>query len=127
MASLDPRTGSPLCLNDRSGHLDPILRKGVSCQGIMTAACGCLFLAGGNVISPGIYGLATGRCLSRDVGNSSPRADRGEEAGIVAGKYSLLGGRLRFSTVRNYVNPERFTLAETTETGHGPWVTFCQG
>ncbi|MBN1421336.1 MAG: PQQ-binding-like beta-propeller repeat protein, partial [Planctomycetes bacterium] len=111
VCALDAATGAPRWRNTTSGHLDPELRKGVSAQGILTIAGGRLWMPGGNVISPACYRLDDGACLSRAVGDGSPRANRGEEIGVLKHGILVFGGRLRFSSTRNVVNPGNFVVA----------------
>lgn len=65
--ALDAATGKLKWQNNSSGHLDADSLAGVSVQGHMIIHDGKLWLAGGNVVSPGIYALADGHCLN-DVG-----------------------------------------------------------
>ena len=117
--ALDAKTGKPIWGNTTSGHLDKVLRKGVSAQGLLTVAHNRLWMPGGNIISPACFSLKDRKCLSRSVGNGSPRANRGEEIGILSGDYLVFGGRLRYSAVRNYVNPGAFTIAKINSAGIG--------
>lgn len=117
--ALDAETGKPIWGNTTSGHLDKLLRKGVSAQGVLTIAGNRLWMPGGNVISPACYNLQDGKCLSRAVGNGSPRANRGEEIGVLMGDHLIFGGRLRYSGIRNYVNPGIFTVANIGSDGIG--------
>jgi len=117
--ALDAETGKPKWANTTSGHLDKLLRKGVSAQGVLTLADNRIWMPGGNVISPACYTLQDGECLSRSVGNGSPRTNRGEEIGVLQGDYLIFGGRLRYSGVRNYVNPGMFTIAKINSGGIG--------
>ena len=117
--ALDAETGKPIWGNTTSGHLDKLLRKGVSAQGVLTIAGNRLWMPGGNVISPACYNLQDGKCLSRAVGNGSPRANRGEEIGVLMGDYLIFGGRLRYSGLRNYVNPGTFSVAKIGRDGIG--------
>ena len=119
VCALDAQTGNPIWGNTTSGHLDKLLRKGVSAQGILTIAGNHLWMPGGNIISPACYSLKDGKCLSRSVGNGSPRANRGEEIGVLGGDYLIFGGRLRYSGLRNYVNPAAFTIAKIGSSGIG--------
>jgi outer membrane protein assembly factor BamB len=115
--ALDAITGKIRWENNTSGHLDPELRKGVSAQGILTAAEGRLWMPGGNVISPASYDLQTGRYLGPGPGNGSPQANRGEEIGILRGRYLVLGGRLQYSARRNVVDPGNFVCLEIQPDG----------
>jgi len=110
--ALDAETGKPNWGNSSSGHLNKLLRKGVSAQGVLTLAGGRLWMPGGNVISPACYTLQDGKCLSQSVGNGSPKANRGEEIGVLSEDYLIFGGRLRYSGIRNYVNPGSFRVAK---------------
>jgi len=125
--ALNTETGKPIWGNTTSGHLDKELRKGVSAQGILTIAGNRLWMPGGNVISPACYNLQDGKCLSRSVGNGSPRANRGEEIGILRGDYLVFGGRLQYSAVRNYVNPGTFTIAKIGGDGIGKAMNVGNG
>jgi outer membrane protein assembly factor BamB len=62
--ALDAATGRIKWQNSTSGILDPDMRAGVAVQGHMLIHDGKLHLAGGNAASPGIYDLATGKCLN---------------------------------------------------------------
>jgi outer membrane protein assembly factor BamB len=128
VCALDAVSGKPKWVNDSSGHLDPNLRKGVSAQGTLTIADGRLWMAGGNIISPAAYDLETGRYLSGSVDDGSPRANRGEETAVFQDRYVIVGGRLRFSAVRNIVNPGLFT-AQAIQTGKrlGPALPINTG
>ena len=125
--ALDAETGQPRWGNTTCGHLDRRLRKGVSAQGVLTLADNRLWMPGGNVISPACYSLQDGRCLSRSVGDGSPRANRGEEIGVLLGEYLVFGGRLRYSGVRNYVNPGAFTIAKINSAGVGRGIRIGSG
>jgi len=115
--ALDAESGKPIWANTTSGHLDKLLRKGVSAQGVLTLAGNRLWMPGGNVISPACYALQDGQCLSRSVGDGSPRANRGQEIGVLNGDYLIFGGRLQYSGIRNYVNPGSFTIAKVGTDG----------
>ena len=62
--ALDPATGDVKWCNDTSGHLDPEANCGVSAQGHLLLNDNKLYLAGGNAVSPGVYDVRDGRCLS---------------------------------------------------------------
>ena len=117
--ALDAESGKPKWDNTTSGHLDKMLRKGVSAQGILTIAGNHLWMPGGNIISPACYSLKDGKCLSISVGNGSPRTNRGEEIGVLGEDHLIFGGRLRYSGLRNYVNPAAFTIAKIGSGGIG--------
>jgi len=128
VCALDAETGALRWMNDRTGHLDPQLRKGVSAQGVLTIAGGRLWLAGGNVLSPVAFDLKTGQYRSGLPGDGSPQANRGEEVAVFQGEYVVQGGRLRYSAVRNVVNPGTFA-AFRVEPGkkRGPGVHLNNG
>jgi len=126
--ALDAVTGKLKWQNNSSGHLDKELRKGISAQGTLTIGQGRLWMPGGNVISPASYDLAGGKYLGGSPGDGSPKANRGEEIGMLNGRYLLLGGRLRFSATENVVNPGSFAAFDiqaggTVEKG----MRFCSG
>ncbi len=98
--ALDAATGRLKWQNNTSGHLDPETMAGVSVQGNMLIHEGKLWLAGGNVVSPGVYDLADGKCLSdlglvhRVVNNNVPASEspRGAELYLV-GNQVMVGGQ----------------------------------
>ncbi|MFC1606509.1 PQQ-binding-like beta-propeller repeat protein [Candidatus Latescibacterota bacterium] len=114
--ALDAESGKLIWHNSESGHLDARSRKGVSAQGMMTIADGRLWMAGGNVVSPASFDLATGKCLNEPPTNQ--KKNRGEEIGVLNGKHILLGGRLQFSSRKNVVSPAYFE-AHRLEAGKG--------
>lgn len=79
--ALDAASGALKWQNNSSGHLDPDGFSGVSAQGQMMIHQGRLVLAGGNVVSPGIYDLQNGHCLNptnqvhRLVNNNVPSSE----------------------------------------------------
>jgi outer membrane protein assembly factor BamB len=113
--ALDAVTGKIKWQNNTSGHLDKNLRKGVSAQGVLTIGQDRLWMPGGNVVSPATYDLASGGYLGGSPGDGSPKANRGEEIGLLNGRYLVLGGRLRFSATENVVNPGYFTAFDIAE------------
>jgi len=108
--ALDAVTGKLKWQNISSGHLDRELRKGVSAQGVLSIGQGRLWMPGGNVVSPASYDLATGKYLGGSAGDGSPRSNRGQEVGIIGGRYLMLGGRLRYSPSDDNVKPGKFTV-----------------
>ncbi|MCX5758091.1 MAG: PQQ-binding-like beta-propeller repeat protein, partial [Candidatus Hydrogenedentes bacterium] len=104
LCALDARTGS-------SGHLNEKLRKGVSAQGNLTFLGDALYMAGGNIISPARYLVADGRYDGPAPHDGSPESNRGEEIGVLANEFLVLGGRLRYSAIENVVNPGMFWIA----------------
>jgi outer membrane protein assembly factor BamB len=97
--ALDAATGRVKWQNNSSGHLDPGALAGVSVQGHMLIHDGKLWLAGGNVVSPGIYDLADGKCLSdlnlvhRVANNNVPASEspRGSELYLIANQVRVSG------------------------------------
>lgn len=114
--ALDAITGKLLWRNGETGHLDKKIRKGVSAQGMMTVAKGKLWMAGGNVVSPAVYDLSNGNYLGAKVADGSPQTNRGEEIGIL-GDSILLGGKLRYTTGDNVVDPAKFDALSLDENG----------
>jgi len=126
--ALDAVTGAIKWQNNSSGHLDKVLRKGVSAQGNLTIADGRLWMPGGNVISPAAYDLKTGGYVGDPPGDGSPKSNRGEEIGVFKEHYLVFGGRLRYSATENVVDPGSFVLAARKPDGTGFNPTpFAQG
>jgi outer membrane protein assembly factor BamB len=121
--AVDAATGALKWENASTGHLDTALRKGISAQGNLTITDGTLWMAGGNVVSPAPYDLATGAYKGPMPDDGSPRANRGEEIGVFGSGHLVSGGRLRYSAVDNVVNPGRFAFAGE---GHSP-IDFAGG
>lgn len=114
--AVDAATGALKWVNNATGHLDKDLRKGVSAQGNITIMGGKLWLAAGNVMAPAPYDLETGAYLGEtDVGDGSPRVNRGEEIGVMGDRFLVCGGRLRYSAAENVVNPGRFSIGDSEE------------
>jgi outer membrane protein assembly factor BamB len=105
--ALDAATGRLKWQNNSSGHLDPAALAGVSVQGHLLLHDGRLYLAGGNVVSPGVYDARDGRCLNdvaevhRTVGNNVPAslAPRGAEL-------FRLGDQVRVAGKPFYAHPK---------------------
>lgn len=108
---VDSATGDLRWQNTSSGSLNSEHRKGVSAQGFLTSLDGKLWMAGGNVVSPAPYDLRSGEYTGRTPSDGSPHANRGEEVGVLAGKFLVYGGRPQFSTLENVVNPEMFMVS----------------
>jgi len=126
--ALDAVTGKIKWQNNSSGHLNSELRKGASAQGVLTIAAGRLWMPGGNVVSPAAYDLQTGQYVAGPAGNGAPRANRGQEIGVLNDNYLILGGRLRYSAVTNVVNPGNFVaMAVKCEKGTGPAMPLTRG
>jgi len=126
--ALDAVTGKVKWQNSSTGHLDQTLRKGISAQGFLTIADGRLWMPGGNVLSPASFDLATGEYLGAQVADGSPKANRGEEIGVLGGKYLVQGGRLRFSASENVVNPESFQAIDLSDSNkQAKGMLLCDG
>ena len=125
--ALDAENGELIWHNDQTGHLDPTLRKGVSCQGGLAIADGRLWMPAGNIVSPAAYDLKSGEYRGPMPDDGSPRTNRGEEIGIFRGQHVVLGGRLRFSAAKNVVNPGYFGIHPIGEGGVGGGKQVQQG
>ena len=105
--ALDAATGSLKWQNNVSGHLDVDTLAGVSVQGHMIIHDGKLWLAGGNVVSPAIFDLATGKCLNdvglvhRLAGGNLPASESPRGAALY-----LLGDRVMVSDQPFYAHPK---------------------
>jgi len=62
--AVDVTSGAIKWQNNTSGHLDAASQRGVSVQGAMLLNDGLLYMPGGNYASPGVYDVATGKCLN---------------------------------------------------------------
>ncbi len=125
--ALDAVTGKIKWQNNSTGHLDKQIRKGVCAQGILSVGQGRLWMPGGNVVSPASYDLATGKYLGGMPGDGMPKTNRGEEVGVIGGRYLLLGGRLHYSPMDDVVKPNKFTVFDIRsggEPGEGMDLTF---
>ncbi len=89
--ALDAATGTIRWQNNTSGHLDAEARSGVAVQGETLLHDGKLFLAGGNVASPGIYDLENGKCLTPAPSGVATRAPRGRELHVEGGRVVVTG------------------------------------
>jgi outer membrane protein assembly factor BamB len=114
--ALDATTGEIIWQNNSSGSLNPTTRKGVSAQGHMTIADGKLWLAGGHLVSAGVYDLKTGACLNpapsdMQSGNTHP----GEEIFLFHGKYIGLGGKHLFSPSEKIMRDGGFAVKRVSD------------
>jgi len=116
--ALDALSGKTKWQNNTSGHLNKDLREGVSVQGDLAIAGGRLWLAGGNVVSPGAYDLSDGRCLNAPPDAGWPAATRGSEVCGFLGKYVMLGGRRLFTLDDDAItNWQPFEVYSTDQVG----------
>jgi len=92
--ALNAEDGSIVWQNNRSGHLKPDSRTGVSVQGHMLIQNGKLYLAGGTSLSPAIYDLSDGRCLNdlKPLDLVGSTAIRGQEL-FAIGDQVVAGGK----------------------------------
>ena len=91
--ALDAATGAIKWQNTTSGHLDKDAKTGVSVQGHQLLAGGKLYLAGGTSISPAVYEVSNGKCLSEagPLAATNSRAPRGWELTLIAGQVTACG------------------------------------
>jgi outer membrane protein assembly factor BamB len=89
--AVDAATGKIKWQNNTCGHLDAESRRGVMCQGEMLIHNNTLFMAGGNVISPGMFDLKTGKCLNKTPTSFGTRAPRGRELAIENNRVTVSG------------------------------------
>jgi len=108
--AVDAKTGQVRWHNGTSGHLNRQLRKGVSVQGNLTVQDNKLVLAGGNVISPAVFDLATGKCLSEARPQGQPQSNGGRFVGVYQGKSIISGGRILYSSPRNVSTKGSFVI-----------------
>ncbi len=108
--ALDARTGRIKWQNNTSGHLSPQARKGVSAQGNLTLQGNQLLMAAGNQVSPARFDLATGKCLNPPFDQGNAKANHGKFAGVLFGKYPIVGGRTMFASSENGANKDSFVV-----------------
>ncbi len=108
--ALDATSGKILWQNNKTGHLNLELRKGISPQGNLTISDGKLTLAGGNVISPARFDLATGECLEEAKPQGQPQANGGRFVGVIGDDTIIAGGRILYSSPRNVSTKGSFTV-----------------
>lgn len=108
--AVDARTGDLVWQNNRSGHLNALLRKGVSVQGNLTILGDTLVLAGGNVVSPARYDLKTGKCLETARQQGQPQANGGKFVGVFDENRLVAGGRILYSSPRNVSTKGSFQI-----------------
>jgi len=94
--ALEAATGRIRWQNNTAGHLDPVSRRGVTCQGEMLLHDGKLYLAGGNTVSPAVFDLATGKCLNPPPVSMGAAAPRGREL-VLAGNVVKTVGQPLYS------------------------------
>jgi outer membrane protein assembly factor BamB len=105
--ALDAASGDLIWQNSDSGHLDPVARSGVSVQGHLLGHGGKLYLAGGNAVSPAVYDMKDGRCLS-DPGLLEQTQNNNVPASVSPRGWELykIGDRVMVSGKPYYAHPE---------------------
>jgi outer membrane protein assembly factor BamB len=111
VVALDAATGKIVWQNNASGRLDTESRSGVAVQGETLLHDGRLYLAGGNVASPGIYDLSNGECLTPARGGTVTRALRGRELHVE-------GDRVVVSGQPFYSHPDTFRAGSEMNISH---------
>ena len=114
--ALDAVTGRIKWQNNTSGHLmegDEV--AGVSVQGHMLLNEGKLYMAGGNVVSPGIYDVGDGKCLNV-LDDEWQKGPRGSEPFLADGKVRVVD-RMLYSP-RAYI-PSRYYAKYLVEASAG--------
>ena len=119
--AVDAKTGELVWANDKSGHLNAEIRKGVSVQGNLAMHGDRLLLAGGNQISPAPFDLKTGACLASGKENGQPQANSGQFVGVFHGE-PLFGGRILHSSPRNVANKNYFDVGHKNR-----WLRVVDG
>jgi outer membrane protein assembly factor BamB len=99
--AVDAKSGQIKWQNNSSGHLAPILRKGVSIQGNLAVLGDQLLLAGGNQVSPAPFNIKTGELNAKPFAQGQPKANNGSFVGVFNGKSAIVGGRILYSAVDN--------------------------
>jgi outer membrane protein assembly factor BamB len=89
--AVDAATGKIRWQNNTAGHLDAWSRRGVACQGELLLHEGRLYLAGGTAVSPGVFDVASGRCLNDPPQGMGTDARRGRELRLVGGRVAVSG------------------------------------
>jgi outer membrane protein assembly factor BamB len=96
--ALDAATGRIKWQNGGAGHLDSFSKRGVAAQGDMLLDGGNLYLAGGNVVSPGIFEASSGKCLNQPPPALGTPAPRGRELVLANGQVNVRGQPLYSTT-----------------------------
>jgi outer membrane protein assembly factor BamB len=108
--ALNAETGEIVWQNNSSGHLNDALKKGISVQGNLSLDGDHLLLAGGNQVSPAPFDIHTGQCLAANFEQGQPKNNNGRFAGLLAGKYPIVGGRVLHSAAENVSTKGNFTV-----------------
>lgn len=99
--AVNAENGELIWENNSSGHLNSDLRKGVSVQGNLTIHGTHLVMAGGNVVSPARFDLASGECLESATRQGQPQCNAGRFVGVFGNERLIAGGRILYSSPQN--------------------------
>lgn len=137
--ALDAATGKIRWQNNTAGHLDPVSRRGVACQGELLLNEGKLYIAGGNSIGTAAFDAATGKCLTAAPTGMGGAAPRGRELNLVNGKVAVSGQPLYskpgfpvFDPTAAWTDPvvvtknAKLTFVQGKD-GASPWILKAQG
>ncbi len=124
--AVDANSGKLKWHNPTSGHLDAFSRRGVAVQGCLLSHDGKLYLAGGNAVSPGVYDMKTGKCLTGAPEGFGTHAPRGRELRLVRGAVEVSGQPL-YSGPDNPVYDQSSRWAPPVLIGGNANVMFLPG
>ena len=114
--ALDAKSGKLKWQNNTSGNLmGKGLVAGVSVQGHLLYDGKALYMAGGNVVSPAKYDLASGKCLN-ELTDEWQKSPRGSELFLAAGKVRVVD-RMMYAP-RAYI-PSRYHAKYLVQAGEG--------
>lgn len=95
--AVDALTGEIRWQNNTCGHIDPVSRRGVACQGDLLLYGDRLYLAGGNSVGIAAFDTATGKCYVNPPTGIGASALRGRELTLVGNKI-VISGQPLYST-----------------------------
>ena len=114
--ALDAASGRIRWQNNDSGRLMGDEKVcGVSVQGHLLLDGDRLYLAGGNVVSPGVFDVGTGRCLNT-LEDEWQKAPRGSELFLSGGQVAVVDKQLY--SPRDYI-PSRYFAKYLVQAGEG--------
>lgn len=109
--ALDAATGKIHWQNNSSGRLAGTdSTNGVSVQGHLLLHEDRLYLAGGNMVSPAIYNIENGHCLSTLEDESTKKAPRGRDLFLVDGEVGVFN-KLMYGE-HDYMRKHRFQFVQ---------------
>jgi outer membrane protein assembly factor BamB len=113
--AVDALTGEIRWQNNTCGHIDPVSRRGVACQGDMLLYGDRLYLAGGNSVGVAAFDTATGKCFVNPPTGIGANALRGRELTLADNKV-MVSGQPLYSTADSpvYDNSVRWQEAVVT-------------